>query len=201
VELNAGDYVAVDNELHSVMVWEVKGNDLHVIDGNNGNRVNDYWIKNFRESEEINGFGLRFGFQRAISHGDRVDGKCQVVYNGKSKKGSLINLIDADTNSFLEGNSKNKIEVLDIKFSKEYGMRRISIIWNKKDKPKNIRIGFSNVSKRNDYCEYTNWYSINKDEAVTEIFLNIRKFDSILIEMEKKSAKDDIRINEVIVYD
>jgi hypothetical protein len=201
VELNAGDYVAVDNESHSVMVWEIKGDDLHVIDGNNGNQVNDYWIKNFRESEEIDGFGLRFGFQRAISHGDRVEYKCQVIYNGKSKKGSVNNVIDADADSLWEGNSKNKIEVIDMNFNEEYGIRKINILWNKKDKPQNIRIGFSNVSERNDYCEYTDWYSIDKDEAVTEIFVNIRKFDSILIEMEKKSPRDDIRINEVLVYD
>lgn len=124
-----GDLIIMPN--HSSFVWEVVNNDLHILEGNYDDKVNDRWIRDYRSSKLVRGYGLRFGCQRIVSHGDRVSTEASIDTEFDVTLDSNIEkIIDGDLNTVCELKlDDNNLVNLQLDLKEPYIIRRVACVY------------------------------------------------------------------------
>jgi len=197
VELMPGDYISFDYS-HSAMVWEVNGDDLHIIEGNIAAQVNERWLKNYKTHKDITGFGLRHGFQRVVSHNDRVDTVASIFTNSDTSR-DISEVLDSDLDSYYKVDlTKEESSKVYIDLKKNYIIRRIVFSLNQ-DKESKLRLSFSNDNK--EYEEETQWFNIDKEDDLFSIYLLPQDYRYICIEFDSEEELNNINLEEIFVLD
>lgn len=192
-----GDYVSVNDGNHSVLVWEISNNNLHVIDGNDCDRVGDYWIYDYRNNSEVQGYGLRYGYQRVLSHGDRV------------QPGMTINGLDSvDHKRLTDGKLNKSVSItkdnhdkskINIRFDEPFTFRQVKLAWGK-NRPTSVKLSFNNYDSLINPI-MTKSFSIDEDEFYTSIYLRPREAKDVWLEFTYADDCNSIDLKELLIVD
>ncbi|WP_105619834.1 CHAP domain-containing protein [Vallitalea okinawensis] len=193
-----GDFIYLPE--HVAFVWEVVNNDLHILEGNYGDKVNDRWIRDYRNNKLMKGYGLRFGCQRIVSHGDRVDTVASIdtQVNGVLQS-DIEKIIDGDLATVCELNFDDSNSVsFQVDLKEPYIIRRVAFSWGE-EQARRVRLAFSNTDSFNDFDETTDWFEIEEDELYTSMYILPYEYRYITIEIEGQG--DIIDLKEVLILD